>query len=66
MLRDQNNVNEEEQQNVYQPNNYDNYDNYNQNQGHHQNVMPLHLDPTGSWYWDYYLQDWHPYYPQNG
>ena len=43
--------------------------NHNQNyeyQGNPNYDMPLHLDPSGSWYWNYYLQQWSPYYPQNG
>ena len=31
----------------------------NQNQQPHQ----LTLDPTGRWYWDYFLGQWFPYYP---
>ena len=53
-------VNNEEfgQQDVYQPN--------NQYVGHEDNNMPLHLDPSGQWYWHYYMQQWYPYYPQMG
>ena len=59
-------VNNEDQQNVYQPNNYENIELNNEYQGHNQNDMPLYLDPTGSWYWHYYMQQWFPYYPENG
>ena len=31
----------------------------NQNQQPHQ----LTLDPSGQWYWDYFLGQWFPYYP---
>ena len=35
-------------------------------EGHAHNNMPLHLDPSGLWYWDYYLHQWFPYEPANG
>ena len=44
---------------AYQPRNYG-YGGYDHND------MPLHLDPSGLWYWDYYLHQWFPYQPANG
>ena len=50
---------------IHPPNNYENNQTY-EYQGNPNYEMPLHLDPSGSWYWNYYLQQWSPYYPQNG
>ena len=35
-------------------------------EGHDLTNMPLHLDPSGLWYWDSYLHQWFPYQPANG
>ena len=52
---------------LHPPNNYENNQNYDyEYQGNPNYDMPLHLDPSGLWYWNYYLQQWSPYYPQNG
>ena len=34
--------------------------------GYDHNDTPLHLDPSGLWYWDYYLHQWFPYQSENG
>ena len=44
---------------AYQPRNYG-YGGYDHND------TPLHLDPSGLWYWDYYLHQWFPYQSENG
>lgn len=64
-IQDDNQEQAQEQQNygnnnIYQP------DQNNQNQNNYVHNMPLHLDPSGAWYWDYYLQQWFPYQPANG